>query len=59
VGFLLLTERSAVSGVMTADVVEMFSAILVAVCDAAIVREEIGIRRAERAAARVLTNASA
>jgi hypothetical protein len=54
-----LLWRSEASGVMTADVVEMFSAILVAVCDAAIVREEIGIRRAERAAARVLTNASA
>jgi hypothetical protein len=58
VGFLFLTEMNARSGVKIPDIVEVFSVALVAVCDAAIVREEIRIRRAERAA-RELTSVSA
>jgi hypothetical protein len=59
VGFLFLTEMNAWSGVKIPDIVEVFSVALVAVCDAAIVKEEIRIRRAERAVACVVTRASA
>jgi hypothetical protein len=57
VGFLLLSEP-APDGIKMADVVEAFSAILVAVCDVAIIKEEIRIRRAERTVKSALTAAS-
>jgi hypothetical protein len=59
IGALFLIEWNPNSGIMTADVVELFSVILVAACDVAIVKEEIRIRRAERAVRRMMTEASA
>ena len=53
IGFFLLTERHAGSRVMPADIYTLLSVYLVAVCDVAIVTEEIKIRRAERAAKHV------
>jgi hypothetical protein len=49
IGFFMLTERHAGLGIMTADIVTLFSVLLVTACDAAIVIEEVRIRRAERA----------
>jgi hypothetical protein len=48
VGALLLSEIHALHGIEMPEIVEVFSAVLVAVCDVAIVKEEIRIRRAER-----------
>jgi len=59
IGALFLIEGNANSGIMISAVVELFSVILVAACDVAIVKEEIRIRRAERAVRRVMTETSA
>jgi hypothetical protein len=59
-GFLLLSEMlHAFDRIRITEIVEAFSAVLVAVCDAAIIKEEIRIRRAERGVTRALKNASA
>ncbi|MFY9683353.1 MAG: hypothetical protein WBQ87_09815 [Candidatus Sulfotelmatobacter sp.] len=48
VGFFTVTERHAGSAIMTADIVILFSVLLVTACDTAIVIEEVRVRRAER-----------
>jgi hypothetical protein len=58
VGFFMLTERHAGQGIMTADIVTLFSVLLVAVCDASIVIDEIRIRRSERAGRQAFTEAA-
>jgi len=48
IGFFMITERRAGSGIMPADVYVLLSIILAAACDVAIVFEELRIRRFER-----------
>jgi hypothetical protein len=59
VGFFTVVERHAGSGIMAADVVTWLSVALVALCDVAIVIDEVKMRRAERAVGRALTEESA
>jgi hypothetical protein len=59
VGFFMAIERHAGSGVMRTDVVTWLSVALVALCDVAIVIDEVRMRRAERAVGRGLTEGSA
>jgi len=55
IGFFMVIERHAGSGLMTADVLTWLSVALVTLCDVAIVIDEVRIRRAERAVGRALT----
>jgi hypothetical protein len=59
IGFFMVIERHAISGVMTADVVTWLSVALVALCDVAILIDEVRMRRAESAVGRALTEESA
>jgi hypothetical protein len=59
IGFFMVIERHVGSRVMTADVVTWLSVALVALCDVAIVIDEIRMRHAERALGRALTEESA
>lgn len=58
VGILLLGEMHTFDGIKIPEIVEAFSAVLVAVCDVAIVKEEIRIRRGERTVRSAPTEAS-
>jgi hypothetical protein len=59
VEFFMMIERHAGSGIMAADVVTWLSVALVALCDVAIVIDEVRMRRAERAVGQALTKESA
>ena len=59
IGFFMMVERHTGSGIMTADVVMWISIALVMLCDAAIVMDEVRIRRGERAFGRIPTGESA
>jgi hypothetical protein len=58
IGFFMVIERHAVSGIMAADVVTWLSVALVALCDVAIAIDEVRMRRAERAIRPSLTEES-
>jgi hypothetical protein len=59
IGFFMVTERHAGSSIRWTDVVTWFSVALVMLCDAAIVMDEVKIRRAEHGVGRALTEESA
>jgi hypothetical protein len=59
VGFFMVIERHAGSGVMRADVVTWLSVALVALCDVTIVVDEVRMRHAERTVGQALTEESA
>jgi len=58
VGILFLGQMRTFDGIKVTEIIEAFSAVLVAFCDVAIVKEEIRIRRAERTARSAPTEAS-
>ncbi|MGB8581875.1 MAG: hypothetical protein WCD47_13700 [Candidatus Sulfotelmatobacter sp.] len=59
IGFFMVTEKHLGAPIMTTEIVTLLSVLLVAVCDVAIVIDEIRVRRAEQIVERALTHESA